>query len=182
MLDPQITANRPMEQEMSKPESLMDMYIDELKDLWSANDQMARALKKIAPKASNEDLVQLLAEAPDGIAAHTEMLKELITSHDEKVSKEHCKGMEGLCAEALKHTVEEAPDQGPLLDVAIITQFQRMTHYGIAGFGTAVALAEALGFDEDAAQVSGAVAEMYDTDELMSEIAEDAVNQDAADE
>ena len=165
---------------MSKPESLMDLYIDELKDLWSANDQMARALKKIAKNASNEDLQQLLVEAPEGISEHTAMLKELITSHDEKVSKEHCKGMEGLAAEAIKHTIEEAPDKGPLLDVAIITQFQRMTHYGITGFGTAAALAKALGLDEDAEQIWDAVAEMYDTDEIMSRVAEEAVNADAA--
>ena len=171
-----------MEKRMSKPESLLDMYTDELKDLWSANDQMARALKKIAPKASNENLKQLLDEAPAGIADHTALLKALIENQDEKVAKEHCKGMEGLCAEALKHTVEEAPEQGPLLDVAIITQFQRMTHYGIAGFGTAAALAEALGLDDDKEQLSDAVAEMYDTDELMSEVAEGAVNEDAAEE
>ena len=169
------------ENEMSKPESLMDMYIDELKDLWSANDQMARALKKIAPKASNENLQQLLAEAPDGIAEHTAILKGLIEAHDEKVSKEHCKGMEGLSAEALKHTIEEAPDKGPLLDVAIITQFQRMTHYGIAGFGTAAALAATLGFEDDQEQLESAVGDMYDTDDLMSEVAEGAVNEDAAD-
>ena len=98
---------------MSKPESLMDLYIDELKDLWSANDQMARALKKIATKGTNEDLKQLLADAPEGIAEHTAMLKDLITSHDEKVSKEHCKGMEGLAAEAIKHTDRRGTGQGP---------------------------------------------------------------------
>ena len=167
---------------MSAPESLSEIYTDELKDLWSANDQMARALKKIARKATDESLRGLLAEAPDGIAEHTALLKRLIESHDEKVSKEHCKGMEGLCAEALKHTVEEAPDKGPLLDVLIITQFQRMTHYGIAGFGTAAALAKALGHDDDADDLSAAVAEMYDTDELMSDVAEQAVNEDAAEE
>ena len=167
---------------MAQPESLMDMYVDELKDLWSANDQMARALKKIAPSASNEDLVQLLDEAPSGIEEHTSLLKTLIENQDEKLSKEHCKGMEGLVAEALKHTVDEAPEQGPLLDVAIITQFQRMTHYGLAGFGTAAALAEALGLEDDQQQLSDAVAEIYDTDTMLSEIAEEAVNTEAAED
>ena len=167
---------------MSQPESLREMYVDELKDLWSANDQMARALKKVGRKASNESLKQLLAEAPEGIAEHTALLKTLIQNQDEKVSKEHCKGMQGLVEEALKHTVEEAPEKGPLLDVAIITQFQRMTHYGLAGFGTAAALARSLGLEDDAQQLSDAVAEMYDTDEMMSEIGEEAVNRDAAEE
>jgi ferritin-like metal-binding protein YciE len=167
---------------MSQPESLQDMYVDELKDLWSANDQMARVLKKIGRKATNETLRQLLSEAPEGIAEHTKLLKTLVQNQGEKVSKEHCKGMEGLCAEAIKHTVEEAPDKGPLLDVAIITQFQRMSHYGLAGFGTAAALARSLGLDDDAQQLSDAVAEIYDTDEIMSEIGEEAVNEDAASE
>ena len=166
---------------MSKPESLLDMYVDELKDLWSANDQMKRALVKIAPNATNEDLIQLLEEAPSGIEEHTSLLKALIENQDEEVSKEHCRGMEGLVAEALKHTVDEGPDPGPLLDVAIITQFQRMTHYGLAGFGTAAALAAALGLEDDEQQLSDAVAEIYDTDEMLSDIAEEAVNEDAAD-
>ena len=167
---------------MSSPESLQDLYVDELKDLWSANDQMARFLKKIGSKASNETLQGLLKEAPGGIAEHTALLKKLIEGQDDKVSKEHCKGMEGLVAEATKHTIEEAPDKGPLLDALIITQFQRMTHYGIAGFGTAAAFAQALGLEEDGEQLSGAVADMYDTDELMSEVAEEAVNEEAGEE
>ena len=167
---------------MSAPESLLDMYVDELKDLWSANDQMSRVIKKIAPKATNEDLQQLLEEAPSGIEEHTSLLKALIENQDEKLSKEHCKGMEGLVAEATKHCVEEAPEEGPLLDVAIITQFQRMTHYGLAGFGTAAALAAALGLDDDQEQLSDAVSEIYDTDSMLSEIAEEAVNEEAAEE
>ena len=168
---------------MSVPEDLNDLYTDELKDLWSANDQMKRALQKIAPNASNEDLIQLLEEAPDGIDEHTSLLKTLIENQDEEVSKEHCKGMEGLVEEAMKHTMEDdAPDQGPLLDVAIITQFQRMTHYGLAGFGTAAALAESLGLDDDHQQLTDAVAEIYDTDGMLSDIAETAVNEEAAED
>ncbi|WP_249276671.1 DUF892 family protein [Sphingomonas baiyangensis] len=51
------------------------------------------------------------------------------------MSKEHCKAMEGLVAEATKHALKEGPDSGPVLDVLIIAQYQRMTHYAIAGFG-----------------------------------------------
>ena len=166
---------------MSSPESLQELYVDELKDLWSANDQMARFLKKIGPKASNETLQGLLKEAPAGIAEHTALLKALIEGQDEKVSKEHCKGMEGLVAEATKHTVEEAPDKGPLLDALIITQFQRMTHYGIAGFGTAAAYAEALGKSEDAGKLNGATKEIYGGDEYMTKLAETSVNLQAKD-
>jgi len=166
---------------MSDISNLSDLYIDELKDLWSANDQMARALKKIAPEATNPKLVQMLEDSQKGIASHTGLLKALIGNHDETVSKEHCKGMEGLVNEAVKHTLEDAPVKGPLLDAAIIAQFQRMTHYGITGFGTVAAFSKALGFEDDTNRLKAAVKEMYGADELMSELAEAAVNADAAD-
>ncbi len=154
---------------MANISNLSDLYIDELKDLWSANDQMARALKAIAPRATNEKLTQMLEDAQAGIADHTDLLKALIANQGEDVSKEHCKGMEGLVKEALKHTVEDAPEQGPVLDAAIIAQYQRMTHYGITGFGTVAAFANALQLDDDSRQLKDAVDDMYDADELMSE-------------
>jgi transposase len=102
-------------------------YVDELKDLWSANDQMLKVVKKMTTKASDPTLGEMLAKSQEGIAAHTAILKELIAGQDEKVSKEHCKGMEGLAAEATKHVLEEGPKKGPILDVLIIAQYQRMT-------------------------------------------------------
>ena len=167
---------------MANIENLSDLYFNELKDLWSANDQMSKVLKKIMREASHPKLKDMMQATQDGIAKHTALLKEIISSHGEKVSKEHCKGMEGLAAEALKHTIEEAPPKGPVLDAAIIAQYQRMTHYGITGFGTVAAFAKALQFKEDNARLHSAVKDMYMADELMSELAEAAVNEDAVDE
>lgn len=167
---------------MANITTLSDLYIDELKDLWSANDQMARALEKIAPQATNAKLSQMLEQAQAGIADHTNLLKALIANQGEEVSKEHCKGMEGLVKEALKHVLEDPPEQGPVLDAAIIAQYQRMTHYGITGFGTVAAFATALELDDDGRQLKEAVDDMYDADELMSELAEAAVNREAAQE
>ena len=164
----------------SEIESFLDLYVDELKDLWSANDQMSRALKKITPRATNPKLKEILAASPEGIGKHTDLLKALIANQDEKVSKEHCKGMEGLATEALKHTIEEAPPKGPLLDAAIIAQYQRMTHYGITGFGTVAAFAKALKLKDDVQQIKAAVKDMVMADKLMSELADAAVNAEAA--
>lgn len=164
---------------MSTPENLKDLYTDELKDLWSANDQMLRCLKKITSKAADKGLKEMLTSSQEGIAKHTAMLKELIAANGEKVSKEHCKGMEGLVAEAIKHTTEEAPKKGPVLDAQIIAQYQRMTHYGIAGFGTAAAFAKALKLGDDQKAIASAVKEMYSGDEYMSKLAETAVNIEA---
>jgi ferritin-like metal-binding protein YciE len=167
---------------MSKISNLSELYIDELKDLWSANDQMTRALKKIAPVVTNVKLKQFLEESHQKIAVHTDLLKTLIANQDEKVSKEHCKGMEGLVTEALKHTIEDAPEKGPVLDAAVIAQYQRMTHYGITGFGTVAAFAKALQRQDDNKQLKAAVKDMYVADELMTELAEAAVNVEAASE
>jgi ferritin-like metal-binding protein YciE len=161
---------------MSTPEDLKDVYADELKDLWSANDQMQKVLKKIAAKASDPALKDMLTKSQDGIAQHTALLKELIAGQDEKVSKEHCKGMEGLVAEATKHVLEEGPEKGPVLDTIIIAQYQRMTHYGIAGFGTAAAYADALGLADDNGKLRDATKEIYGGDEYMTKLAETAVN------
>jgi ferritin-like metal-binding protein YciE len=118
----------------------------------------------------------MLTASHEGITRHTDVLKELIAGQDEKVSKEHCKGMEGLAAEATKHVLEEGPKKGPLLDVLIIAQYQRMTHYGIAGFGTAAAYAKALGLKNDAKKLAEAIKEIYGGDEYMTQLAETSVN------
>lgn len=161
---------------MSQITTLQELYVDELKDLWSANDQMVKALTKIAPQAENPKLRKMLEQAGTGIAKHTELLKSLIEAQDEKLKKEHCKGMEGLVTEAIKHTVEEAPVRGPVRDASIIGQYQRMTHYGITGFGTVAAFAKALKLSGDSAKLDSAVKDMYSNDELMTELAESAVN------
>ena len=164
---------------MANITKLEELYVDELKDLWSANDQMVRALKKIAPQATNAKLKAMLDKSPEGIAKHTALLKSLIEAQGEAPSKEHCKGMEGLASEAIKHTVDEAPAKGAVLDAAIIAQYQRMTHYGITGFGTVAAFAKALKLDSDVKQLDSATKDMYNSDELMTELAESAVNRNA---
>lgn len=166
---------------MPAPEDLKEIYTDELKDLWSANDQMKRVLKKIISKASDPALKDMLTSSQAGIEKHTDVLKELIAGQDEKVSKEHCKGMEGLVEEATKHVLEEGPETGPLLDVIIIAQYQRMTHYGIAGFGTAAAYAKALGLKDDNKKLREATKEIYGGDEYMTKLAETSVNLQAED-
>lgn len=165
---------------MSAPESLEDIYADELKDLWSANDQMLRALKKIAPKAQDKKLRAMLEKSQEGIERHTEVLKELLTEQGEKAKKDHCKGMEGLVEEAKTHILDEGPEEPELRDVLIIAQYQRMTHYGIAGFGTAAAYAKALGQDEHVRKLDEATAEIYGGDEYGTLLAERTVNIKAA--
>jgi ferritin-like metal-binding protein YciE len=74
---------------MSEIANLSDVYINELKDLWSANDQILRVVKKRAPKASHPKLKQMLETSQEGISGHTALLKTLLGNHDVEVSKEH---------------------------------------------------------------------------------------------
>ena len=166
---------------MSAPEDLNDLYTGELQDLWSANDQMQKVIKKMTSKASDPALKEMLTNSQTGIAKHTDVLKSLLETSGEKVTKEHCKGMEGLVAEATKHTSEEAPEKGPVLDAVIIAQYQRMTHYGIAGFGTAMSFAETLGLKDASKALKLATKEIYGGDEYMTKLAETTVNIDAVD-
>ena len=156
---------------MPGPNSLQELYADEMKDLWSANDQMSRVIKTLAGEAHDPKLKELLAKSVDGIGAHTASLKTLIEGHGE-MEPEHCKGMEGLVAEALKHGVKEAPSDGTLHDIAIITQYQRMSQYGITGFGSAATLASALGKTEDEATLKKIVSDIYKADEYTSHLGE----------
>ncbi len=157
---------------MSKPESLKEVYTDEIKDLWSANDQMIKALSTLNEGVHDAKLKKHFAESLSGIGKHNETLKSLLEDAGEAVEKEHCKGMEGLCKEALKHGVAEAPDDGELKDIVVVTQYQRMCHYGITGFGSAAAIAKALGMKDHVTKLQGIVADIYGADELTSQMAE----------
>ena len=158
--------------------TLKDLYIEELQDLWSANDQMSDVVSAMADKASDSKLADRLSSAKNGIDQHTRLLKSLLENTDAEVKKEHCKGMEGLVKEARKHALD-SDMSGAALDVAIIAQYQRLCHYGIAGFGTTKAFAEGLGLDDAVQKLDGALDRIYGSDEFMTELAERSRNVDA---
>jgi ferritin-like metal-binding protein YciE len=161
---------------MAAPDDLKDVYADEMKDLWSANDQMSKVVKIMAGKAQDPKLKQALEKSIGDIGKHADILKNLLSSAGEKLEKEHCKGMEGLVKEATKHIASEAPESGDLLDVVILAQFQRMSHYGLAGFGTAAAYAKALGMKDHASKLHSIVEEIHKGDDYASRLAESAEN------
>lgn len=158
--------------------TLKDLYIEELQDLWSANNQMAETVAKLADAASDSTLSDRLSASKSGIDEHTETLKSLLSDIGGEMKKDHCKGMEGLVKEAHKHAID-SDLSGAALDVAIIAQYQRMCHYGIAGFGTTKAFAEALGENEAASKLDQALDDIYESDSYMSELAERSRNVDA---
>lgn len=158
---------------MPAPQGLKDVYVEEMRDLWSANDQMQRVMTSLSENATDTKLKALLQKSVDGIGKHTETLKSVLEKQGGKVGKDHCKGMEGIVAEAKKHALESGL-QGKLRDLVIIAQYQRMSHYGLAGFGTAAAYAEALGQPDDAKTLKTIVKDIYKADEYVSQLAETA--------
>jgi ferritin-like metal-binding protein YciE len=161
---------------MSGAETLKEIYVDELRDLWSANDQMQAAVKRLADKATSPKLKAMLEKSVTGVAKHTATLKALVDANDGKQSKDHCKGMEGLVAEAKKHAIDAHMKDDEARDVVIVAQYQRMSHYGLAGFGTAEAYARALGRKSDETKLKGMVEEIYEADAFASQLAEQSVN------
>jgi ferritin-like metal-binding protein YciE len=157
---------------MSSPKSLKEIYVDELKDLWSANDQMIKAVKSISEHVKDKKLNQMLEHSVSGVQEHVTTLKSLLEEAGGEVAKEHCKGMAGIVKEAQKHAIEEAPEDDELRAIAVIAQYQRMSHYGLAGFGSAASYASALGMKDAAAKLKDIVKSIYQADEYSSQLGE----------
>jgi ferritin-like metal-binding protein YciE len=153
--------------------TLKDVFVGELCDLWSANDQMHRVMKTLSEKTSDAPIKEMLTKSIDGIGKHTATLKSILDEQGKGLSKEHCKGMEGLVAEAKKHA-GDGDFKGQLRDLVILAQYQRMSHYGMAGFGTAAAYAKALGLKDDAEKLKKISSEIYKADEYTTKLAEHA--------
>jgi ferritin-like metal-binding protein YciE len=163
-----------METPMSHAQDLKSLYIEELQDLWSANDQMQRMVEDMAERAEDERIADGFKQSASGIGKHTAALRTLIGRAGGKEKPESCKGMEGLVKEATKHLKTDAPERGELRDIVMLAQYQRMSHYGIAGFGTAAAYAKALGRDEEHRELRKMVAEIYKADQYATRFAEQA--------
>lgn len=161
-------------------DTLQDLYIDQMQDLWSANRQAAQIAGKLREAASEARLQDVLNRNIERINEHNERLEKIIRDAGHSPSDEHCKGMEGLIAEARKHALEFDYSNGAVRDAQIIAQFQRITHYGLAVYGTCAALAKQLGRTQEASQLASDLAEVRKGDEVLSEIAEYQVNHKAA--
>ncbi len=157
---------------MPAPQNLTDVYVDELRDLWSANDQMQALVKDLISEAKDSRLKETLQKSVGHIAEHTAKLKSLLETAGGEANKERCRAMEGLVREARKHIAEEAAGDGVLSDLILIAQYQRMSHYGLAGFGTAASYAKALGRTDDEAALKSIVRDIYRGDEIGTRLAE----------
>lgn len=161
--------------------NLKDLYLDQLKDLYSACKQSMPMVTELGRAAKSRDLSEALIAGNQGIARGMEVLSELCNRHGADPTGEHCRGMEGLIIEAKKHAIETEYADEDAQDAAIITQYQRMMHYTIAGYGCVRSFANRLELDSDAATLQECLDQTWEGDRHMTKIAEGGVNMAAVD-
>ena len=160
-------------------DNLTELYIEQLRDLYSANVQARDATRKLAAAATDGELKDALQAGVTGIEDGARTLEEIVRRHGEDPAGEHCRGMEGLVAEADAHALRETFGDPDVKDAMIISQYQRMTHYGIAGYGTVLAFAARLGLEDDARKLKSCLENTRRGDTHMTAIAERRANPNA---
>jgi ferritin-like metal-binding protein YciE len=158
--------------------TLKDLYIHELKDLFSVEQQLVKALSKMAKAASNKELASGFQEHLEQTKGHVQRLEQILSSHNATTRGPKCKGMEGIVAEGAKMIEEEADAE--VKDAGLIAAAQRVEHYEMAGYGTARTYAELLGDREGAKLLQATLEEGKQTDKKLSQLADAAINVAAA--
>lgn len=162
---------------MSKLVTVRDLLVHELKDLYSAETQLTKALPKMSKAASSEELKQAFSDHLAETETHVTRLEKIMTQLDESPRGKKCKAMEGLVAEG-KETIQE--DAEPAIkDLALIVAAQKVEHYEIAGYGSARTLAELVGLDRIAAMIQETLDEEGQADQLLTQIAQQILVEDA---
>lgn len=159
--------------------NLNDLYLDQLRDLYSACKQAIPVVTEMGRASKSAELSEALIAGEQGISRGMDVLASLCNEHDVDPTGEHCKGMEGLVTEARKHALETKFADEDAQDAAIITQYQRLAHYAIAGYGCVRTFANRLNLDGDAAKLQECLDNTWEGDRHMTKIAEGGVNKAA---
>ena len=152
-------------------DSLMELYVDELKDLYSAEKQLTKALPKMAKAATSQDLRMGFEEHLEQTRRHVERLEEIFGMLDARPGGKKCVGMEGLIKEGAEVMEEDFTDD--LMDAALIAAAQRVEHYEIAGYGTVSAYADLLGEAKHVALLRQTLQEEKETDQKLTELSDE---------
>jgi ferritin-like metal-binding protein YciE len=156
--------------------SLEDLFIDELKDLYSAETQLTKALPKMAKAASSKELKAGFEKHLKQTEGHVERLEQICEELDVSPKGKKCKAMEGLIEEGSEVIDEDAEPE--VKDAALIAAAQRVEHYEIAGYGCVRTYAKLLGHDSAMKLLQQTLDEEGDTDKTLTKLAE-AINVEA---
>src|SRR5687768_13908431 len=166
---------------MASIDSMNELFVDELRDIYDAEKRLTKAIPKLAKKASNEDLRSALKEHLQETEGQVQRLEQAFEHLGERAKGKPCAGMRGIIEEGDEHVAEDYDDDD-LRDAVIIGSAQRVEHYEIAAYGTAMAHAKLLDQDEVLQLLSESLDEEKAADERLTEIAESVVNLEAASE
>jgi ferritin-like metal-binding protein YciE len=160
-------------------DALKELYTDELKDLYSAENQLLKALPKMAKAATSEELSSAFNEHLEQTRGHVQRLEQIFEMLDESPKGKKCVGMEGLVKEGAELMGEDFEDE--VMDAGLIGAAQRVEHYEIAAYGTVRAFAELLGESEQASLLGETLEEEKETDQKLTQLSEE-INVEANEE
>ena len=164
---------------MAETGTLHDAFLDELRDAYDAEKQLTKALPRMAKAASSPDLRKVFEVHLEETRGQIERLERVFEGLDEKVRGKHCDGIAGIIEEG-KSAMEEGFDDATM-DACLIAGGQRAEHYEMAAYGTLVAWAKALGHTDAADLLQETRDEEKAADAKLSSLAEQGINQEAAD-
>jgi ferritin-like metal-binding protein YciE len=161
-----------------KLNTLEQLYLSELRDLYSAENQLLKALPKMAKGATSPELKDAFEQHLEQTKGHVERLEELFQQLQESPKGKTCHGMKGLIEEGSEILKEDG--EGSVLDAGIIVAAQKVEHYEIASYGSVRTFANLLGKGEDAKLLQSTLDEESETNEILNGLAESVVNPEAA--
>src|ERR1051325_3585163 len=160
-----------------KLENLKSLYTNELRDLYNAENQLVKALPKMAKAASSQELKDAFEKHLEQTETHVERLEEVFEELDENPKGKTCKAMKGLIEEG-SEILDKDGDES-VIDAGIIVAAQKVEHYEIAGYGSVRTFAQLLGKEKSAELLQTTLEEESETNETLNQLAEGIVNPEA---
>ncbi|HEX9137763.1 MAG TPA: ferritin-like domain-containing protein [Nitrospirota bacterium] len=157
-------------------QGLKELYVEELRDIYNAENQLVKALPKLAKAAASDELRAGFEAHLEQTKEHAARLERIFEMLGESPKGKKCAGMQGLVEEGSEVIKEDLG--GAVLDAALIGAAQRVEHYEIAAYGTVIAFAETLGESDHVALLEATLSEEKETDEKLTELAKQ-INQEA---
>ena len=159
--------------------NLRDLYVDQLRDLYSAEQQIMVALPKMIAAASDAKLREKLEKHQTETRQQAERLLQIFDDLGLSASGHHCRGMEGLLLEGDEILQRRGQIPPEVMDAALICSAQRVEHYEMAGYGCVRTFADMLGLDKHSKLLQQTLDEEGHADHVLTDVAEDRVNREA---
>jgi len=162
---------------MTKIATMDELFVEEIRDLYDAEKQLTKALPKMAKAARSEELRSAFEQHLEQTEGHVQRLEQIFEEIGEKAAGKKCVAMTGLIKEG-EEVASEIPESA-VRDAGLIAAAQKVEHYEMAGYGSARTHAQSLGKDNAARLLEETLEEEKETDELLTELAENSINTEA---